>query len=708
MINTPARKPGLHNMALACVALAVVSAVKAQTNTANASVSLGVGGASGASSDRALFGQYNGLRPHGAVGLLGVEYSRSNDEAGRSTRFEGVNLLGETRDVDFRWKKQGDWKLSGGYGELVRREPNSVSTGVDLKVKRTRFGVAYEKTISPRLQFDVTLSSEDKEGSRLFGIGMTCPSAVAPGCGGTTGTETGWAVLMLPEPIDANHSQVEARLSYANGDLRLNGGYYGSFYRNAVGSLNPSVPASLDNPLGIPLPLSAGLQDILSRPVALPPDNQAHQLDIAGTYTFTPSTRVNFKLSRGLATQQQDFTAAGLTGAPAGVTNLNGRVDTTLAQVSISSRPRPKLSMLAKLRYDDRDDRTPISPYNIEDTSIYTNRRLPNTKVGGRLQASYQFSSDYRGTLGADYESIDRGVFTPTSAVAGISALRQKTEEKGVRAELRRRMSENFSGSIGIASHRRDGSNWLRNNSGLGVTEEANAADPATGFATAVFMPTLANRQRDKLKLLADWLPSDSLSLQFSAQGGRDRFSMPSVYGVRSTGMDQFNVDATYALSERWSLNGNLSTGNETLRQARPAAVVLNYDNTNTSVGVGLAGKPTSAIEVGGSVAFVNDRGIYAQTLDATADGASVALLAATGGLPDIVFRQTTLKLYSGYKLSEQSNVRVDLVHQRSTWSDWGWGYNGVPFTYSDGTTVSQQARQSVTFIGLRYIFRWQ
>ncbi|MCA1481599.1 MtrB/PioB family outer membrane beta-barrel protein, partial [Bradyrhizobium sp. NBAIM08] len=135
-----------------------------------------------------------------------------------------------------------------------------------------------------------------KEGSHLWGIGFTCPSAVAPGCAPGNGAQTGTGLLMLPEPVDARHSQVEARLSFARDKLNLSAGYYGSFYRNENGSLNPLVPGTLLNPLGSSLPLVPGLQPILSQPVALPPDNQAHQLDVTGSYSFTPTTLLNFKL----------------------------------------------------------------------------------------------------------------------------------------------------------------------------------------------------------------------------------------------------------------------------------------------------------------------------------------------------------------------------------------------------------------------------
>lgn len=671
------------------------------------SVTLGIGVLGGDAAERALFGQYNGLRSHGVVGLFGFEHGTREADSGISLRLEGHNLFGENRELEAGWKKPGDWKIHAIVVEGVRHEPNTASSGAELQLKRTRLGVSLAKSLAPDLQFDLSLSSENKDGARLWGLGMACPSLLAPSCGPTTGTETGWALLMRPEPVHANHSQIEARLSYAGEKLRLSGGYYGSFYQNSHGSLAPNVPGTLNNPLGVPLPLSAGLQAMLNQPLALPPDNQAHQIDLSGVYHFTPATHFNFKLSHGLALQRQDFAGAGFSDAPAGVNNLGGRVDTTLAQASLSARPLPKLSLLAKLRYADVDDRTPIAPYNVEGAMVYTNRRLPSTRVRGQLLAAYQFSSDYRGSLSAEQDHVDRGVFTASSAVSGLTALRQKTDESTVRAELRRRMNEDVSAAIGVARSRRNGSNWLRDNSGLGVTEVPDANDPATGFSRGIFMPTLADRQRDTARLSADWQPAESLSLQLGAQTGRDRYTAPGSYGLRKMGMDQVNVDATYALNARWNLTSGLSWSNETLRQARPDASAMDFDNTSTGLSLGVVGKPTSAIELGGSLSLLDDRSIYRQTLDATADGASAALLAASGGLPDIVFRQTLLKLFGRYQIDKQSEWRLDLWHQRTQWNDWAWGYNGVPFAYSDGTTVGQLAKQHLSFLALSYSYRW-
>jgi hypothetical protein len=52
--------------------------------------------------------------------------------------------------------------------------------------------------------------------------------------------------------------------------------------------------------------------------------------------------------------------------------------------------------------------------------------------------------------------------------------------------------------------------------------------------------------------------------------------------------------------------------------------------------------------------------------------------------------------------------VRLDAIHQRNKWNDWAYGYNGVPFTFSDNTTVTIKPVQNVTFVGLTYIYAWR
>lgn len=682
------------------VALAVGAVclnVHAQDASVQTTVSVGLGAIDGSRADRALFGQYNGLQDYRAVGMLGLDYSLRNQESFTWVELQGANLLGDTRELGLVWKNPGSWKFTADYGELVRYEPNTINTGLlgagsttpqvvviaagagndlDLKTKRTGLGLGFTKIISPALQLQVDVKSENKTGSRPFGAFMNCLASTTSTCLAVPGLP----VLMLPEPIDANHSQVEARLSYAMEKLRFSVGYYGSFYRNANTALNPSGP-------------SAGM-NISETLLALPPDNQAHQIDLSGSYDFTGSTRGTVKLGYTTATQDAGFVSAGP------VANLGAKVNTTLAKVGLTSRPMPKLSLLADLRYENKDDRTPLANYN----SVGTNRQLSSEKTQGKLQANWQFNSDYRGTLGADYEFIDRGVFTASSVFSSIVPLRQKTVEAGLRAELRRRVSDDLSGIVSVSSSRRDGANWFRGRSDIGAAGVDKVYYPGTSFdlTQVVFMPTLADRQRDKIKLFADWQANEKLSLQFSAEEGRDKFSTPSAYGLQSTRMSQIGVDWGYALNASWALNGYLSRSGQTLNQARYAGSEMAFDNTNYAASIGFTGKAASKVHVGGSLTYVDDKSVYAQTLTASAP----SNLLAGGGLPDIAYRQTALKLFGTYALEKGSSVRLDFVHQHVSTNDWAWGSNGNQFAYSDGSTVAQSQNQNVNFFGITYIYR--
>ena len=57
--------------------------------------------------------------------------------------------------------------------------------------------------------------------------------------------------------------------------------------------------------------------------------------------------------------------------------------------------------------------------------------------------------------------------------------------------------------------------------------------------------------------------------------------------------------------------------------------------------------------------------------------------------------------------MDKKSAVRVDFVHQKVSYNDWAWAYNGVPYTYADGTTVTQKQDQSLNYVGVSYIYKF-
>jgi len=732
------------------IALAVLAAfgqAQAQEATPSSSVSIGGAYVNGDSPDRARFGMYNGMREDNGYGLLDFLYSKRDPVAGLWTSIEGRNLFLDTREVNFTARKLGDWKISADYSELVRNSPYTINTGLqgagtttptvvllatpgsgqnlDLSTTRKAVTLAGSKWFGGALQFEANIKSEDKEGARLFGKGFAC-SATWVAAGACSSSTSHWALLMTPEPVDSTINQADAKFTFATGGLLVTAGYYGNMYVNRNSYIAPTVPGSLLSPLGVSRTLDAGLRTTLGLPLALPPDSQSHQLYVSGNYRFTPATVATFKYARTRATQNEDFGADGFYQAPAGRSSADAEMTTTLAQAGIKARPMPRLTLLANVRYEKKEDDTPVALYNVEGgpATAFTNSPASKKRVNTKLEGSYLLPADFRGTLGIDLESVDHGEFTPTSAVAGLSGLKQKTKEQGYRLELRRSMSESLTGFVSYIYSKREGdSPWLKPtpgglaNGARGVIEANDdpacvvPAAPALNNCiynrTGIFPNPFKDRKRDKVKALVSWVPSDALTLQFLAEKGKDELTGPSTKGLSEATQSMYSVDASFRVSEDWSLSGYASTGKSTYDVAHSSAYMMKAKDTSTAFGAALKGKISDRMRLSADLTFASDKVKYPQELDQNASAANIAYLTLTGGLPDVTYKVTRLTLKGDFDLNKQSTIRALIGYEKSNFNEWTWQWNGNSFLYSDNTTVSAQEDQNVTFVGLTYTYRW-
>jgi len=224
--------------------------------------------------------------------------------------------------------------------------PSTPTTGApfDLKTRRDIFGAGFDKILWGPYELNVRFRNEEKQGARIFGRGTTGSVAGFPG-----------NFEFTPEPINSTTRQLDVVLNYTGERLQLSGGYYGTMFNNRFRQLDISggVPA-LSTP-----PTTA------FTPIALPPDSYSNQLHLAGSYGFTPTTRATFKTAYQDARQKDDFPAGAAVPLAPGIagSTLDAKVTTTLLQAGIVSRPMPKLTLRGDLRYEDRDDKTPVRQY---------------------------------------------------------------------------------------------------------------------------------------------------------------------------------------------------------------------------------------------------------------------------------------------------------------------------------------------------------
>lgn len=739
-------------------------------------VSMG-GGTVNNAKDAKRFSQYTGQNKNASV-LLDAEFSKRDDATGLWTTLSARNMGLESRELSFSQNKQGDWKYQLDYNEMVRLDPYVIHTGmtgvgstrptinliatpnmpaawvtanglaasngvagsdVELKLNRTALGASGNKWLTPEMQVEVSYRTENKTGARMFGrAGLTSTDMAArPATGNGS-----WAVLLTPEPIDSRTDQLEAKLNYLGNALALTGGYYGSFYVNNNGNLSPNMANAGTLNRG-PLvtacaaaPALAGcstVAQLAGSTVALPPDNQAHQLNLSGNYTFSDTTHSNFKLAYTHATQNESFAAMGLGPAASGQASLNGVVDTKLAQLGLTMQPLKNLSLNGSLRYEDRADKTPISIYNTNGIAGNALNNTTNwnsgsqTRTSAKLDGIYRLASGYSVLLGTDWERKATPLPPANTALFANQVLfRSVLNEYGVHAEVRKALSDTVNGALGLEYKDRRGKDgdWYTTTGTAGNALVAfNPASATTG--NRVLPDMYMDKIRTKVRGNLDWEASEKLSLQLVGEHAQDAYkrafsgtilaaqAIPTVAGARTVISDTVSLDSTYLITEVWRVNGYV-TRSYNRWNVNKASLGDDTKNTADSLGVGINGKVTSQLVIGLDIMATRDRTTFNNQISTVpaagqAPGNIAGFNAAVPGnyLPNINYRTKKLNLHGKYAVDKASDIQMTFIYQQFRTDDWQWGYNGIPFLYSDNTTVSQPTNQNMKFIGASYLLRF-
>ena len=122
------------------------------------------------------------------------------------------------------------------------------------------------------------------------------------------------------------------------------------------------------------------------------------------------------------------------------------------------------------------------------------------------------------------------------------------------------------------------------------------------------------------MRVTADWSATDRLSVQFVGEGGDDKYEPPSTAGLQKSKLSLFSVDASYAVTDVWKLTAYASQGEQTINTGQNTGYRAELKDNNTALGIGLKGKLSGRLEVGGKLTFVNDVNKYAYTLYPTAN----------------------------------------------------------------------------------------
>lgn len=663
------------------------------------------------SQDSFKFGKYNGLQKQGAYGVVDIDLNGRGPYDGDSAKYwslTGTDLGLDSRSLSYQQGDQGNYKLFLEYDQLpVNRSdsartifngaggnnltlpagwvPSGTTAGmtqllpnlkdVDIETERRKVGLGFAKSFADRWDFKVTYKDEIKDGIKTIG-------GVIGNSGGNPRS------VLLPEPVDYATRQMDAVLGYADARKQFQLSYYMSLFNDKNDSLTWQNPYSAITGWDASAGFAAGGQGRL----ALPPDNEFHQVSASGGYNLTNTTRVSADLAVGRMTQNQAFlpytdnpTLAASITQPLPRSSLDGRIDTTLINLKLASRPTADFHWSAGLRHDDRDNKTPRDEYvyiggdsQTQNTAATSDRRRYNepysfTENQLKLDAGYKLAK--RTELSAGFQRSD---------TERTYSEREKATEDTYKLGLRTSFTDSLSGGLRLSRADRNGSTYVGEDPFLSSYGPGYIPTVVGGWENHPDMRKyfLADRTRDKLALFTTFAPGEKVTLGFNASFLKDDYNA-SEMGLTASKAGQYTLDATYAASEALTLysfysyedfradqNGNSFAGATKLADASNPArdwFASHRDLVNT-VGAGVKHTITkNKFDIGADYIYAASR----SNVDVTTGTALT-----WQPLPTLPTRLNSLSLYGKYQL--QKNMSLKARYRVEKYRSDDWALDGV------------------------------
>ena len=616
-------------------------------------IELGIGYVS---DDAYKFGRYNGMQTEGAF-VVGNIKAREFYEDGRFWSIRGTNLGLESRYLRVEGGSQGSYKVFLEYDELPNYKNNTVETpfigiggnsltlpsgfdintnldanlkSFELKTKRERIGIGASYIPAEQWQFDVDFSHENKNGVDATG------AAIATGTSQIVGNTK---ISLLPEPIDYDTDKVNAILSYADHRGQLDLSYQASLFNNNHNSLTWQDPF---NPAA-----SAGS-------MSLAPDNEFHQLSLTGGYFLPYKSHLTGLLSVGRMTQDQNFqpytinSNASSSALPRN--SLDGEVWMTTAQLKLSSRPINSLRLNAELRYNERDNNTPVETYNyvVLDSDSFTgsatNRPYSYKNYRINLNSNYRFNAITSLRGGYKYNEMKRSY---------TDAERKRTTEDTLFAKWKVKAHSTVDIVLSAEASKRDGSNY-------NSLPNENPALRKFNFA---------DRNRTKVGASIDYMATDKLFLSASADYNKDNYKKSTV-GLTDANQPVYTVDFSYQPRHNISTYGYYTYEKIRSSQANvdvsPSATTnweADFDDTFNTVGLGTKLTGLGKWDVGADIMYSKSRGEI--------DMQDIFNPGTEDQYPDTKTELTSVKLWTSYKFSKTLTYRLGYRYEKYSADNW-------------------------------------
>jgi MtrB/PioB family decaheme-associated outer membrane protein len=570
----------------------------------------------------------------------------------------------------------------------------------ELGFKRTRAGIDLDITPRPEWRLFTAYNQDRKLGTRASGGASSYPPLP----------------LTEPiEPIDYRTHNVTAGAQWSGETLQANLAYSGSFFRNAIDTL------TWDNPLlvGDPAVTVRNRMDLY-------PDNDFHNVKLDLSAALPMRSRISGGVSvgrmmqddklppptanSGLAFGLYDLSQWNVPGALSQPT-AGARIDTLLTHLSGGFSPLRDLSLRAKWRRYEEDNKTRYTAFNPltgQQGYIGTDGGVPNVVPDNLYRAQIRavaFACDKTSSgVEADYQVLRRTGVTlayDNDSNECRNRERARTDEGRYRLALSNRDLAWATIRVSYEYAKRTGDEYNFNPNAAAYANSGFLNVPATLAQLRKY--DLADRRQQVANARVNFALTADMDLALAAKYRSNDYG--AAYGTLEERMQGFNVEWNWQPRPRASayayygferisnamalinddpagyLSGDANAGGA-VYPARNRWEEQSRDDAHL-LGLGFSyGFGPATLDAGYSYMYSPYRTSYSFASPDAIVGGTLAAPGAGNSMPVINFRQQSLQSSLRYSVSRTVAVRLYYRYERVTFDD--WHYDGLTPAFFD------------------------
>ena len=607
----------------------------------------------------ARYTDYRGIDDGAFIALGGAAHYRS--EPDRWFDLYAQDLGTGNRRLELRGGRRGAYTLHLAYGEVTRyrgfgaRTPflgvgskaltlppgwvagdttggmlalASALRPLELETTRRSLQAGIDLRLSGAWRYEAEVRHLRKDGTRAFGAGVfTLQSA------------------HFPVPVDFSENAVGMALHHTGARSALRISLDRSWFNNTnalVTWQNPFTPVGNTNFLR----------------TSLEPDNDAWRLGVAGTLKPRSGLRLSAQASFGRSRQDDPFLPYSINpdfdGLALPRSSLGGDIEVSSLNLGarLGARLSRKLDLNLRINLDERDNRTPVDAWTPVVTDLV---QRPET-----LNRPYSFERRQY-TLDLDYR-----LGGATRLNTGVKRLER---ERSLQSVMETQQTTGW-GEINLGQWERAQLRLRAEASERDITPYATVNDPGLQENPLMRKFNLAGRERRRLAVELDLLPSDRLHASLGWFRSRDHYEA-SVLGLLDSEEDSFSLDLGWSLGigisayafaslDRFDsqIAGAVFDGAEPWR--------ADTEDRFTTFGAGLSGQLEDHYELGLDIVSSQARGRIA-----TDSGAGEA------PFPELRNRLHTMRLRLAYRPDRPWGWTLSAERER--FESFDWQIDGLP-----------------------------